>query len=279
MTGLWTLLRLDAKLAVRHRLLTVALVVATVFGLLIRLLVPAEYAHELVDPSVDLDLSSRPSRLSSGPEWAAPTVLDPGATKVPLDQQMVFLLFALDLCLLGLMFGAVMVLEDRRTEAIRMYRITPGGTVAYVSSKLIVNIVLSLLNLLIVVGLAAPAMLASPALVGLNMLLCAGMTLVGIGLAPLTRGIAQFFFPLMVIGLVSALPMYLIWSPAQGLEWTWFLPTWHALFGSEAIALGAGRAAAQELARDAWIYALVFFFGSLVFALASVERRLLREVH
>ncbi len=265
MNGFWTLLRLDGKLAVRHRLLAVALVVATVFGLLIRLLVPAEIGHEMVD-------------LTAGLELPDPTILDPGARKAPLDQQMVFLLFALDLCLLGLMFGAIMVLEDRRTETIGFYRISPGGTVGYVASKLAVNLGLSLLNLLIVVGLAAPAMLAHPDLIGLNMLLCGGMTLVGIGIAPLTRSIAQFFFPLLVIGLVSALPMYLIWSPAQGLEWTWFLPTWHALFGSEAIVLGAGRAAAQALAHEAWIYALSFFAASLVFALASVERGLLRKV-
>ncbi|MFV8754611.1 hypothetical protein ACNOYE_29025 [Nannocystaceae bacterium ST9] len=266
MKGLSILLKLDAKLAVRHRLLAVALVVATLFGLLIRLLVPAEIDHAMVDPSAGLELP-------------AATLLDVGAHKPPLDQQMVFLLFALDLCLLGLMFGAVMVLEDRRTEAIRFYRISPGGTVAYVASELIVNLGLSLLNFAIVVGVAAPAMLGRPALLGLNMLLCAGMTLVGIGLAPLTRGIAQFFFPLLVIGLVSALPMYLIWSPAQGLEWTWWLPTWHALFGSEAIVLGEGRAAAQTLAREAGIYALVFFVGALAFALVSVDRRLLREVH
>jgi hypothetical protein len=261
-----TLVRLDAKLAVRHRLLTVTLVVATVFGLLIRLLVPAELALEMPDLAAGLDL----------PE---PTVLDPGARKAPLDQQMVFLTFALDLCLLGLMFGAVMVLEDRRTEAIRFFRVSPGGTFAYVASKLTVNVALSLLNLVILAGIAAPQMLTQPGLIALNLLLCSGMTLLGIGLAPLTRGLAQFFFPLLAIGLISALPMYLIWSPAQGLEWTWLLPTWHALFGSEAIALGAGRPAAEELARQAGLYGLVFFVGSLVFALVTVNRRLLKEMH
>lgn len=266
MNGFWTLVRLDAKLAVRHRLLAVALVVATVFGLLIRFLVPAELAHDIADPTAGLSLP-------------APTVLDEGARKPPLDQQVVFLLFALDLCLLGLMFGAVMVLEDRRSETVSFYRITPGTTLAYVLSKLGVNLGLSLLNFLILIGLAAPAMLAKPALCGLVMLLCGGMTLIGIALAPLSRGIAQFFFPLLVIGLVSALPMYLVWSPAQGLEWTWVLPTWHALFGSEAIVLGEGRAAAAALAREAWIYAVTFFVGSLLLALASVERRLLRRVH
>jgi hypothetical protein len=261
-----TLVRLDAKLAVRHNLLTVVLVVATVFGLLIRLLVPTELAHAMPD-------------LAAGLVLPDPTVLDAGARKAPLDQQMVFLMFALDLCLLGLMFGAVMVLEDRRTEAIRFYRVSPGGTLAYVASKLTVNVVLSLLNLVILVGLAAPQMLLQPGLIGLNLLLCSGMTLVGIGLAPLTRGIAQFFFPLLAIGLISALPMYLIWSPAQGLEWTWLLPTWHALFGSEAIALGAGRPAAEALALDAGLYGLVFFMACLVLALVTVNRRLLKEMH
>jgi hypothetical protein len=266
MNAFMTLVRLDAKLAVRHRLLTVALVVATVFGLLIRLLVPTEFEHAMPD-------------LAAGLELPEPTVLDPSAHKAPLDQQMVFLLFALDLCLLGLMFGAVMVLEDRRTEVIRFFRVSPGGTLAYVASKLTVNVVLSLLNLLILVGLAAPQMLTQPKLIGLNLLLCSGMTLLGIGLAPLTRGLAQFFFPLLAIGLISALPMYLIWSPAQGLEWTWLLPTWHALFGSEAIALGAGRRAAEAMALEAFVYGLVFFLGSLVLALVTVETRLLKEMH
>jgi hypothetical protein len=261
-----TLVRLDAKLAIRHRLLTVALVVATVFGLLIRFLVPAEFTHAMPDLAAGLELSS-------------PTVLDPGAYKAPLDQQMVFLLFALDLCLLGFMFGAVMVLEDRRTEAIRFYRVSPGGTVAYVASKLTVNLGLSLLNLLILVSLAAPKMLMQPSLIGLNLLLCSGMTLFGIGLAPLSRGLAQFFFPMLAVGLISALPMYLIWSPAQGLEWTWWLPTWHALFASEAIALGAGRPAAEALALEAGLYGLVFFMVSLVLAFVTVDRRLLKEMH
>jgi hypothetical protein len=261
-----TLVRLDAKLAVRHRLLAVALVVATVFGLLLRFLVPTELEHAMPD-------------LAAGLELPAPTVLDPGAAKAPLDQQMLFLLFALDLCLLGLMFGAVMVLEDRRTEAIRFYRVSPGGTAAYVASKLTVNLALSLLNLVILVGLAAPQMLMQPKLIGLNLLLCSGMTLLGIGLAPLTRGLAQFFFPLLAIGLISALPMYLIWSPAQGLEWTWCLPTWHALFGSEAIALGAGRPAAEALALEAGLYGLVFFMAALALALVTVNRRLMQEMH
>jgi len=267
---LWTLLRLDAKLAVRHRLLAVTIVVALVFGLLIRFAVPSEIDHAGPDLAAELDALD---------DLPAPTVLDPEAHKPGFDQQMVPILFALDLCLLGFMFGAVMVLEDRQNGTIRAFRVAPAGALAYVASKLGVNLGLTLINILILVGLAAPALLLEPALIGLALLICAGMTLLGIGLAPLTRGLAQFFFPMIVVGLVCALPMYLVWSPAPGLAWTWILPTWHILFGSEAIAFGAGRAAAHTLALEAGLHGLVFLLVTATLALVTVDRRLLREMH
>lgn len=267
MNRLLTLLKLDAKLAVRHRLLAVTVVVALAFGLLIRFAVPSEFSHEMPDLAADLA------------DLPAATVLDPDASKPAFDQQLVPILFALDLCLLGFMFGAVMVLEDRQNGTIRAFRVAPAGALPYVASKLGVNLGLSLINVLILVGLAAPALLAKPALIGLALLFCAGMTLLGIGLAPLTRGLAQFFFPMIAIGLVCALPMYLVWSPASGLAWTWVLPTWHMLFGSEAIAFGAGREAARTLAREAAIYGVVFMALTAALALTTVHRRLLREMH
>jgi ABC-2 type transport system permease protein len=270
MNGLLTLLKLDATLAIRHRLLAVTIVVAVAFGLLIRFAVPSEITHATPDL-----LADHVGEL----ELPTPTVLDPEARKPAFDQQMVPILFALDLCLLGFMFGAVMVLEDRQNGTIRAFRVAPAGALAYVTSKLGVNLGLSLINLVLLVGLAAPAMLAKPALVGLALLICAGMTLLGIGLAPLSRSLAQFFFPMIVIGLVCALPMYLVWSPARGLAWTRVLPTWHMLFGTEAIAFGAGRAAARTLANEAAIYGLVFLILAGVLALVTVDRRLLKEMH
>jgi hypothetical protein len=264
MKALLELVKLDAKLAVRHRLLAVALAVAVAFGLIVRLLVPSR-----IDPDLP--------ELAAGVELPAPLVLDPGAAKLALDHQMLLLLFALDLCLLGFMFGAVMVLEDRRTGAILVHRVTPIGPLRYVASKLTANVGLSLLNYAVLVGLAAPALLVRLDLLGLVLLLCAGMTLLGIGLAPLSRGIAQFFFPMLVIGLVTSLPMFQIWSPARALDWTWWLPTWQVLFGGEAVAFGEGRSAAAALAHDAWIYGLVFLLATALLALFTVHNRLFRE--
>lgn len=267
MTRLLALLRLDAKLAVRHRLLAVTLAVALVFGLLVRLFVPAELHHEgLALPPAELPLA---------------TLLDPSASKPRLDHQALLLLFALDMCVLGLMFGAVMVLEDRRTETIALHRVTPIAAHHYVLAKLLVNLGLTTLNYLILVALIAPAWLSNAGLAGLVLALCAGMTLLGIAIAPLARSLSHFFFPLMVIGLVTSLPMLQIGSPARGLDWSRALPTWHVLFGGEALALGGGRAAARALGHDAWIYALVFVLVTAALALASVHLRLFRarEAH
>lgn len=274
MTRLIALVRLDAQLALRHNLVTVTLAVALAFGLIVGFLVPTELVPtELVAAETAL------TELGASVELPAPTVLDPEATKLRLDHQLLLLLFALDLCLLGLMFGAVMVLEDRRTGTIALHRVTPIGALHYVASKLSVNLGLTTLNYAILVGLIAPALLGSISLFGLVLTLCAGMTLVGIGLAPLARSIAHFFFPLLVIGLVTSLPMFQIGSPAPGLDWTRALPTWQVLFGGEAIAFGEGRAAALALAREAWIYAGVFVLASAGFALASVHVRAFRETH
>lgn len=264
MTRLIALLRLDARLAVRHRLLAVTLAVALAFGLLVRAFVPSSPSS----PELALEATSLALPVA--------TILDAAASKPSPAEQALLLLFALDLCLLGLMFGAVMVLEDRRTETIALHRVTPIGAHHYVLSKLLVNLGLTALAYAVLVGLIAPSLLGHAGLAALVLTLCAGMTLLGIALAPLTRSLSHFFFPLVVIGLVTSLPMFQIWSPARGLDWTRVLPTWQVLFGGEALALGGARPAARALVHDAWLYALAFVLGTAALALASVHTRLFR---
>lgn len=262
MSGFATLLRLDAKLAARHKLVHVTAAIALVFGLLIAFVLPTELgSHELTIQASE-SLASTP-----------PTVLDPGAEKPPFNQLFIPILFAVDLCVLGFMFGAVMILQDKEQGTIRYFRVGPGTSVEYIASKLTVNVGLSLLNLLILVGLGAPRALTEPILLLLVLGTCAGMTLLGMGLAVFFRSIAQFFFPLAAVGLLGAMPMYLVFTPSPALHWTSWLPTYHVLFGSEAIMFDG------EPSRGALLYCLVFFLLSAAFCGAAVHNRLLREVH
>lgn len=264
MSGFMTLVRLDATLAVRHKLVHVTAAIALLFGLLIAFVFPSELAIDGVslDPSEPLAITP-------------PTVLEPGAEKPPFNQLFIPILFAVDLCVLGFMFGAVMILQDKEQGTVRCFRVGPGTSVEYIAAKLTVNLGLSLLNLLILVGLGAPRALAEPQLIVLVLATCAGMTLLGMGLAVFFRSIAQFFFPLAAVGLLGAMPMYLVFTPSAALEWTMWLPTYHVLFGAEAI-MFAGE---PSVIRTALLSCSVFAVLAAGFCGAAVHNRLMREVH
>ena len=341
-------IRLDLKLAARHKLVHVTVVVALVFGALIGFAAPEQWSPggtdylldasegqrfaaltDAVDPErvLDDEASLRQAVIDDGssigvvfrgtpedpgatvyvqgnesPErlalirtgtdavWQfvgiapaaiepealpAPTVLDPTAEKPPFNESLLPVIYTLDLCILGFMFGSVMVLQDKQQGTIRFFRVGPGTSFDYLASKLSVNLGLSLLNLVILTALAAPWALARPSLYLLTILICGGMTMVGMAMAVFLRNIAQWFFPAATILLLTATPTYLMFAPTKALAWTFWVPTYHMLFGAEAAMFTA----------DAGVLTTALGFGLGFFALAAlacgalIHGRLMKEVH
>ena len=258
-----TLDAIFVKLTVRHKLVHVTVVIALLFGALIAFVAPEQLEHGAREV------------LTHASEQTPPTVLRPGHTKPPFNESLIPIMFALDLCVLGFMFAAVMVLQDKEHGTIRAYRVTPGGSLVYIASKLTVNLGLSLLNLLILVGLAAPWALAKPGVHLLVLLTCAGMTLLGIGLAAFFRTIAQFFYPLALVGLLGAAPMYTAMAPSPALDWTFWLPTYHVLFGAEALMFDTD----PTVVTTALVFASAFTTIAAAFCAFVVHGRLMKEVH
>nr|WP_255216628.1 ABC transporter permease [Pseudenhygromyxa sp. WMMC2535] len=340
MRRLATLIRLDAKHALRHKLVHVTVALALLFGALIAFVLPEQLEHQshdllldaseggrfaalldAVDPSqvftqrealreavaeepsalgivfegsseapratVYVQGNESPERLAlidtgvdamwrgaaGSPPLPAPTVLDPGAQKPAFDLMFLPILFAVDLCLLGFMFGAVMVLQDKQSGIVALYRVSPGRALDYLLAKLTVNLGLSALNLLILVGVAAPALLLEPRLYAIVLPCCAGMTALGMGLAAFFRDIAQFFYPMAAVGLLAATPMYVVFSPSPGLAWTRWLPSYHALFGAEAVFFTKDAAVIAA----STTYSLLFAAAMISLSALALHRRLLSE--
>lgn len=267
MNRLVHLLRLDAKLAWKHKLVHVTVVVAAVFGALLRFAVPESVGLD----AGDLDVEAA-TQLAS---WATLTELEPGSVKPPFNQLLVTVLYALDLCILGYMFASVMHLQDKEHGTLRYFRVSPGRGFDYVASKLLVNIGLSLLNFAILTGFAAPAGLLLPRLWLLVVLICAGMTLLGLTISIFMRNIAQWFFPMIIVSALLALPTYLLFAPTRALAWTWWLPTYHILFGAEAL-LFAGQ---TEIVGAALAYGAVLCALTALLCALAVDKRMLKEVH
>jgi hypothetical protein len=271
MHGWLTLLRLDAKLAVRHKLVHVMLVVAIGFGALIGFAAPEQLDLPGMTGMGGLDIIDS---AEIGIAETAPTVLEPGAVKPPFDDLMLLVMYALDLCLLGFMFGSVMILQDKEQGTIRYFRIAPGSALQYMAAKLTLNVGLSLVNLVVLTAFVAPWALAKPELYALTLLICAGMTALGMTIAVFMRNISQWFFPAIAMSLFGTLPVYLMFTPTQSLAWTRWLPTYHILFGSEAVLFGDAEVAATSL-----VYALVFAALAAAACGLAIRGRLLREVH
>jgi hypothetical protein len=266
--GWLTLLRLDAKLAVRHKLVHVMLIVAVGFGALIGFAAPEQLDFGNVDLIAGIEAAE------ATPASPPPTVLEPGAVKPPFDELMLPVMYALDLCLLGFMFGSVMILQDKEQGTIRYFRIAPGSALQYMSAKLTLNVGLSLVNLVVLTAFVAPWALAKPGLYAVTLSICAGMTALGMTIAVFLRNISQWFFPAIAMSLIGTLPVYLMFSPTPSLAWTRWLPTYHILFGSEAVMFGDA-----EVATTAIIHGLVFAALTAAACGLAIRGRLLREVH
>lgn len=268
--GWLTLLRLDAKLAVRHKLVHVMLLVAIGFGALIGFAAPERLDLGGLDSIDDMDVGIAEAAAASAP----PTVLEPGAVKPPFDELLLPVMYALDLCLLGFMFGSVMILQDKEQGTIRYFRIAPGSALQYMASKLALNVGLSLVNLIVLTAFVAPWALLEPGLYAVTLSICAGMTALGMTIAVFLRNISQWFFPAIAVSLIGTLPVYLMFTPTQSLAWTRWLPTYHILFGSEAVMFDDAEVAATAL-----IYGLVFASLTISACGLAIRGRLLREVH
>ena len=342
--GFWALLRLDALVTVRHRLIHVVVALATGFGVLIGFVLPDELVLErsewVVDDTTDARLAGLTSLLAAdsvyadeaslraalednadavgilfegtaemprarvirqGHEdsrqialmqtvadatWAEvgglgreplhhKSVLAPGMSKPRFGEAFIPVLFALDVCLLGFIFGAVMMLQEKQSGTIMYFRITPGTVASYIGAKLVVNVALVALNVLVLVGLGAPALLASLWLFPLVLLAGAGMTLLGLGLAVYFRDLSSFFYAMAAVGLVTAIPLYPFFSPSLELGWTVWLPTHHVLFGTYAACFGGPAEVVH--AGLLWLAGFVICAASL--AGFAIKTRLIQEAH
>lgn len=263
MRAFLTLLRLDATVAWRSRFLHVVLLAGTLFGLLIRFVLPAEVVQLPWDVEV-----------ATAPVHHVVTALHGAGEPAPFRGRFVSVMLGLDVVLLGLLFGGVMILQEKMEGTIRFYRVGPGGAAAYLASKVLVNAGLAGANTLVLVGLAAPHGLASPALWGLVLGVAMTFTLLGLGLSTFFRNLSSFFYPLAAIGFVLSLPMIAYTSPSLGLRWLRVIPTYEVMFVGRELLYPSGRGVDAGLTAAIVVLPLLAAFA---FAYWAVERRLLRE--
>jgi hypothetical protein len=257
-----TLLRLDATLAVRHRLVLVVFVVATILGLLVGWVLPESL---VIEPAMTVSVEPVPVAHEV-------MILRPGLERPPFNLSILPVLLAVDVVFLGFMFGAVMVLQDKQFGVTRLFRVGPGTVGGYIGSKLIINLGLVALNVVLLVGLGDLSLFLHRELYPRVLSCAGGMTLLGIGMGALFRQLSTFFYPMAGVGLLAALPTFLYLERTE-LAAAWWLPTYHVLFGADAVFFGGDA----RVVHTAIGLCLAFAALAAVFAAWMVSNYVMKE--
>jgi ABC-2 type transport system permease protein/fluoroquinolone transport system permease protein len=200
--------------------------------------------------------------------------LRPTAGKVPFNRGIVPLVITFDVVLLGFMFVAVMVFQEKQEGSIRAFRITPGRPLEYIISKASVNILLGLLYtfLLILVVTGIPDRLF---LLVVVVILCSLlMTLTGLLLSVFFNNLSEFLFVAVFISALFTLPMISYFQPSFAPSYLQAIPAYPVLFGLREILFPTGNEALiasviRTLTAETVIVAIA--------AYGAVQRKLMKE--
>jgi hypothetical protein len=205
--------------------------------------------------------------------------LRPPSEPTPLNLRMVPLIMVLEVVLLGFLFAAVMMFQEKQEGTIRAYRVSPGGAVNYVLSKLALFVLLSLaygVPVLVVAAILMPAVLAPD--YGLTLLLVvlssALMTLFSMAIAVFYRNLSEWVFVGMAVLIVNSVPMISYGMPSFAPTWLTYIPSYPSMFAMRDLLFhGAGWADIQGVV----LYLGVLTLAGFAAAYAAVRYRLLKE--
>ncbi len=159
------------------------------------------------------------------------TVLEPQSTeKLPFNKFMIPPLIVLDVFLLGFMFIAAMIFQDKKEGIINAYRISPINIFGYITSKVVINSSLSIaLSLILVAATVGFHMnyLHYFVIVTLSALLISSL---GMLLSQFYNSLSEFMYVLIAFSLIIAIPVISYSQPSFSVPFFKYIPSYPIMF-------------------------------------------------
>jgi hypothetical protein len=193
--------------------------------------------------------------------------------EIPFNLMPLPVLLIFETVLLGFFIVAVMVFQEKSEGTLRAYRVTPSGTLAYILSKNLLFLVLSLayglIPVLFAFGLGInylPLLL----LLGLSSSL---MTMFSLGVAAYYRNLTEWFFVGVALLLVNSLPIISYGMPTFAPGWLTWLPSYRGVFAVRDVLFShAGLAQISPTL----LYLFVLNLAALAFCYYAVRSQLMK---
>ena len=201
------------------------------------------------------------------------------AEPIPLNKSVVPVLMVFEVIVLGFLFVAVTVFQEKQDGSIRAYRVSPGGTWTYILSKTAVWLLLTTAYGALLLAATMGFVMPWGRLLALTALSALFMTLVGLLVSVFFRSISEWFVVGVGILVINMLPQISYLEPAFSPAWITWIPSYPVLFAVRELLFAAepGGAAALEQLRAALVRTGVSAAVVVPFVYWAVRARLMRE--
>lgn len=201
------------------------------------------------------------------------TILNENSKPIPLNKNMIPIFMSFEVILLGFLIGAVLIFQSKQEGTLRSYRVSPGGTLIFILSKVILYDAISLIYGL---SVALIAFGIAPNYLQLSLLIIASstlMTLLGLAVAVFFTNISEWFFAGVGLLIVAMLPMLSYIMPVFSPAFITWIPTYRIIFGFRDILFGMGSFTALN---ETFLILGLSVLAGFVLCYITVDKRLMK---
>lgn len=200
--------------------------------------------------------------------------LRPQSEPVPFNKNLIPIFIFTEVILLGFLLIAVMVFQEKEEGGVKAYRVSPGGTLEYILSKVAVNVVLAILYTVVLITLTLGLNVNFTSLFTMIILANVVMTLLGLSVSVFFKNLEEFIFVAIFIMTILGLAMMSYLTPSFAPDYIRILPSYPVLFGLREILFPMGRV--DFVSSLNWT--LLLEAGTmLLISFLLVRRKLMRE--
>lgn len=195
--------------------------------------------------------------------------------RIRLRDSLLSVLMAFEVMVLGFLFVAVLLFQEKQEGGILSYRVTPGGAIVYTGSKAILwGLVCTLYGILLGLLTIGPGPWILP-MIPLVFLSSFFMTALGLLVAVFFKNISEWFFIGLAVLAVNMLPQVSLLNPQFSPAWLSMIPSYPVIHLTRELLIH-GRYPEGALFQMALL--TVECAAVFLMAAAAVKLRLLREV-
>ncbi|MFZ5967773.1 MAG: hypothetical protein ACOYVK_11455 [Bacillota bacterium] len=169
------------------------------------------------------------------------------AVPVPQNKRMMPVFISFEAIVTGFLMAAILLLGEKQETVLKAYRISPGGTTAYIINKVLLFAVVGMIYAAFMTILTVGSSFNWGMFLLLTLMGCVLYTLLGLCVAVFFKDISSWFFVATLILSLNMLPMISYSAPAFSPIWLQYIPSYSVLFAYSEVLFPSGKSIASTL--------------------------------